>query len=146
MLVIAATNRPDLLDAALLRPGRFDRLVHVPPPDVATRAAILHVQIRGMSVAGEVDMQRIAARTQGDRSRQLGTTICVVYTYTFAVLRAAHGGRPNNVQTTAGSSDTAHSCRSLRTVHWAASESNRVRKPPTVGRTQTRSDYQATGK
>ena len=60
VLVVAATNRPDLLDAALLRPGRFDRLVYVPPPDTEARAAILRVIMRSMSVGAGVDAHQVA--------------------------------------------------------------------------------------
>ena len=65
VLVVAATNRPDLLDAALLRPGRFDRLVYVPVPDTAARASILQVQLRQMRVAVAVNVRRLAERTEG---------------------------------------------------------------------------------
>ncbi|MEZ3115435.1 AAA family ATPase [Halobaculum sp. MBLA0147] len=62
--VIAATNRPDRLDAALLRPGRIDRLVEVPIPDEAARRAIFEVHTRDRPV-GDVDYDRLAAATEG---------------------------------------------------------------------------------
>ncbi|HEY6961255.1 MAG TPA: ATP-dependent zinc metalloprotease FtsH [Gaiellaceae bacterium] len=65
VIVIGATNRPDVLDAALLRPGRFDRRVAVQPPDRAGREAILRVHVRGVPVAPDVDLGRIAATTPG---------------------------------------------------------------------------------
>jgi cell division protease FtsH len=65
VIVIGATNRPDVLDAALLRPGRFDRRVFVQPPDRVGREAILKVHTRGVPVAPEVDLTRIAAITPG---------------------------------------------------------------------------------
>jgi cell division protease FtsH len=65
VIVIAATNRPDVLDAALLRPGRFDRRVAVQPPDRTGRAAILRVHTRGMPLGPDVDLDRIAATTPG---------------------------------------------------------------------------------
>jgi cell division protease FtsH len=65
VIVIGATNRPDVLDAALLRPGRFDRRVAVQPPDRAGRQAILKVHTRGVPVAPEVDLGRIASTTPG---------------------------------------------------------------------------------
>jgi len=65
VIVIGATNRPDVLDAALLRPGRFDRRVAVQPPDRAGREAILKVHIRGVPLAPDVDLGRIAATTPG---------------------------------------------------------------------------------
>jgi cell division protease FtsH len=65
VIVIAATNRPDVLDQALLRPGRFDRRVAVQPPDRAGREAILHVHTRGVPLGPDVDLGRIAATTPG---------------------------------------------------------------------------------
>ena len=65
VIVIAATNRPDVLDAALLRPGRFDRRVTVQPPDRGGREAILKVHVRGVPLAPDVDLGRIAATTPG---------------------------------------------------------------------------------
>src|SRR6266508_3457664 len=65
VIVIGATNRPDVLDAALLRPGRFDRRVAVQPPDRAGRERILDVHTRGMPLAPEVELGRIAASTPG---------------------------------------------------------------------------------
>jgi cell division protease FtsH len=65
VIVIGATNRPDVLDAALLRPGRFDRRVAVQPPDRAGREAILKVHTRGVPLAKDVDLGRIAATTPG---------------------------------------------------------------------------------
>jgi cell division protease FtsH len=65
VIVIGATNRPDVLDAALLRPGRFDRRVAVQPPDRAGREAILRVHVRSVPVAPDVDLGRIAATTPG---------------------------------------------------------------------------------
>jgi cell division protease FtsH len=65
VIVIGATNRPDVLDQALLRPGRFDRRVAVQPPDRAGREAILRVHTRHMPLAPDVDLTRIAATTPG---------------------------------------------------------------------------------
>ena len=65
VIVIAATNRPDVLDPALLRPGRFDRRVAVQPPDRDGREAILRVHTRGVPLGADVDLARIAATTPG---------------------------------------------------------------------------------
>jgi len=65
VIVIAATNRPDVLDQALLRPGRFDRRVAVQPPDRAGREAILKVHTRTVPLADDVDLGRISATTPG---------------------------------------------------------------------------------
>ena len=65
VIVLAATNRPDVLDQALLRPGRFDRRVAVQPPDRDGREAILRVHTRGIPLGPDVDVARIAATTPG---------------------------------------------------------------------------------
>jgi cell division protease FtsH len=65
VIVIGATNRPDVLDQALLRPGRFDRRVAVQPPDRAGREAILRVHAKSVPLAPDVDLGRIAATTPG---------------------------------------------------------------------------------
>ncbi|HEV3124169.1 MAG TPA: ATP-dependent zinc metalloprotease FtsH [Candidatus Dormibacteraeota bacterium] len=65
VIVIAATNRADVLDAALLRPGRFDRRVVVSPPDRPGRAAILRIHTRGVPLAPEVDIDVLAQQTVG---------------------------------------------------------------------------------
>ncbi|WP_330204075.1 ATP-dependent zinc metalloprotease FtsH3 [Cyanobacterium sp. Dongsha4] len=65
IIIIAATNRPDVLDAALLRPGRFDRQVVVDRPDYAGRCEILNVHARGKTLAGDVELEKIARRTPG---------------------------------------------------------------------------------
>lgn len=65
IIIIAATNRPDVLDSALLRPGRFDRQVVVDRPDFAGRLEILNVHARGKTFAKDVDLDKIARRTPG---------------------------------------------------------------------------------
>ena len=65
IIVVAATNRPDILDNALLRPGRFDRQVVIDKPDVQGRQQILEVHIKGKPLASEVDIKTLAKRTPG---------------------------------------------------------------------------------
>ncbi len=65
VIVLAATNRADVLDAALLRPGRFDRRVMVQPPDRAGRAAILSIHTREVPLAADVDLDDVAQMTTG---------------------------------------------------------------------------------
>nr|WP_309242626.1 ATP-dependent zinc metalloprotease FtsH3 [Limnofasciculus baicalensis] len=65
IIIIAATNRPDVLDSALLRPGRFDRQVVVDRPDYAGRLEILNVHARGKTLSKDVDLEKIARRTPG---------------------------------------------------------------------------------
>ena len=65
IIIIAATNRPDVLDAALMRPGRFDRQVTVDRPDYAGRLQILGVHARGKTLSKDVDLDKVARRTPG---------------------------------------------------------------------------------
>jgi len=65
IIIIAATNRPDVLDAALMRPGRFDRQVVVDRPDYSGRLEILNVHARGKTLSQDVDLDKIARRTPG---------------------------------------------------------------------------------
>ncbi|MCE4613815.1 MAG: CDC48 family AAA ATPase [Desulfurococcales archaeon] len=65
VVVIAATNRPDIVDPALLRPGRFDRLIYVPPPDKESRKKIFQVHLRRVPLAKDVNIDRLAEMTEG---------------------------------------------------------------------------------
>jgi len=73
--IIAATNRPDILDDALLRPGRFDRVIEIPLPDDDSRKAILEVHLKGMNTK-RIQMNRIVEKTQGYSGAELKAT-CV---------------------------------------------------------------------
>ncbi|KAF8929649.1 hypothetical protein BGZ58_008799 [Dissophora ornata] len=64
VLIVAATNRVDLIDKALLRPGRFDRVVYVPPPDLEARKQILRIYTRDIPLAEDVDLDGIALTTE----------------------------------------------------------------------------------
>jgi cell division protease FtsH len=87
VVVIAATNRADVLDPALLRPGRFDRRVTVPPPDRRGRAEILRVHTRGVPLAPDVDLDMIAGETPGAVGADLRNLV------NEAALLAARKGR-----------------------------------------------------
>ncbi len=65
IIVLAATNRPDILDTALLRPGRFDRQIYVQAPDIAGREQILEVHAKNKPLAADVDLKTLAKRTPG---------------------------------------------------------------------------------
>ena len=75
IVVLAATNRPEILDPALLRPGRFDRQVTIPLPNVSERAAILAVHCRGKKLAGDVDLNAIARGTPGFSGADLANLV-----------------------------------------------------------------------
>jgi transitional endoplasmic reticulum ATPase len=64
VVVIGATNRPNLIDPALLRPGRFDELIYVPVPDEGGRRRILSIHVGDMPLANDVDLDRLSARTE----------------------------------------------------------------------------------
>ena len=87
VIVIAATNRPDILDPALLRPGRFDRQIVVAQPDLAGRRGILKVHARGKPFAPDVDLDIIARRTAGFTGADLANVI-----NEGALLTARHNG------------------------------------------------------
>jgi transitional endoplasmic reticulum ATPase len=65
LVVLAATNRPDLIDPALLRPGRFDLVIEMPLPDLAGRAAMLAVHLRRMPIAPDLDTRKLLEATEG---------------------------------------------------------------------------------
>ncbi|UNM96794.1 ATP-dependent zinc metalloprotease FtsH [Ignatzschineria rhizosphaerae] len=75
VIIIAATNRPDVLDPALLRPGRFDRQVVVPLPDVKGRVAILKVHLRNVPASSDVDIEQIARGTPGFSGADLANLV-----------------------------------------------------------------------
>ena len=75
VIMIAATNRPDILDPALLRPGRFDRQIAVEAPDIRGRAAILEVHAKGKPMTPDVDLRAIAKRTPGFTGADLANVL-----------------------------------------------------------------------
>jgi cell division protease FtsH len=75
IVVLAATNRPEILDPALLRPGRFDRQVTIPLPNVHERSAILAVHSRGKKLAGDVDLNAVARGTPGFSGADLANLV-----------------------------------------------------------------------
>lgn len=87
VVILAATNRPDSLDAALLRPGRFDRRIPVELPDLAGREAILRVHAKKVKLSGDIDFGAIARATAGASGAELANII------NEAALRAVRSGR-----------------------------------------------------
>ncbi|HUA16757.1 MAG TPA: ATP-dependent zinc metalloprotease FtsH [Verrucomicrobiae bacterium] len=88
VVVLAATNRPDVLDRALLRPGRFDRQIVVDAPDLEGRDAILKLHSRGKPLAPDVDLRKIAQETPGFSGADLANVINEA-----ALLTARHAGK-----------------------------------------------------
>src|SRR5947199_7368890 len=87
IIIMAATNRPEVLDPALLRPGRFDRQVLVDKPDVKGREAILRIHVKGVKVSPDVDLKVVAARTAGFAGADLANLV------NEAALLAARGDK-----------------------------------------------------
>ncbi|EZQ03794.1 ATPase AAA [Candidatus Acidianus copahuensis] len=75
VVIIAATNRPDILDPALLRPGRFEKLIYVPPPDKPARYEILKVHTKKVVLAEEVNLEEVAERTDGYTGADLAALV-----------------------------------------------------------------------
>ncbi|MDT7867744.1 MAG: CDC48 family AAA ATPase [Acidianus sp.] len=75
VVVLAATNRPDILDPALLRPGRFDRMIYVPPPDKEARKQILKIHTKKVPLANDVDLDRLAELTEGYTGADLAALV-----------------------------------------------------------------------
>ncbi|KAI0662110.1 AAA family ATPase [Cubamyces menziesii] len=73
--IVAATNRPDVIDSALMRPGRLDRILYVGPPDFEGRLEILRIRTRKMSVAPDLDLEQIARMTEGCSGAEM-TALC----------------------------------------------------------------------
>jgi len=89
VIIMGATNRPEVLDPALMRPGRFDRQVLVDKPDVRGREAILAIHARGVKTAPEVDLKIVAARTAGFAGADLANLV------NEAALLAARKDKPH---------------------------------------------------
>jgi cell division protease FtsH len=87
VIIMAATNRPETLDPALLRPGRFDRTVVVDRPDINGREAILKVHVRNVRLGSDVDLRRVAGLTPGSVGADLANLV------NEAALMAARGGK-----------------------------------------------------
>lgn len=75
IIVVAATNRPDVLDPALLRPGRFDRRIVIDHPDAKGREAVLRVHLRGKPLADDVDIEKLAKQTAGFSGADLANMV-----------------------------------------------------------------------
>ena len=75
VVIIAATNRPDVLDKALLRPGRFDRQVNVPNPDIIGREQILNVHVKKIAAAGDIDIKTLSRGTPGFSGADLANLV-----------------------------------------------------------------------
>jgi transitional endoplasmic reticulum ATPase len=65
VVVVAATNRPDMVDPALLRPGRLERFIYIGPPDLQEREIIFNIHLKGKPLNPEIDVRELAEKTQG---------------------------------------------------------------------------------
>jgi len=75
IIILAATNRPDILDPALMRPGRFDRQINILPPDIRGRLQILNVHARNVPMAKDVDLENVARSTPGFTGAELASLV-----------------------------------------------------------------------
>ena len=125
IILIAATNRPDILDPALLRPGRFDRQIVVDRPDRLGRKKILEVHTRGKPLAREIDVDALAGQTPGFTGADLSNLV------NEAALLAARNGKREITQDRARRGDHARDRRAReedpRDVRQGA-----ARSPPTT--------------
>ncbi|RLF24016.1 MAG: AAA family ATPase, partial [Thermoprotei archaeon] len=92
VVVIAATNRPDIIDPALLRPGRFDRIIYVPPPDERARLEIFKVHTRRMPLGDDVDLKELARMTEGYSGADIAA-LC----REAAIIALREAGKPTSV-------------------------------------------------
>jgi transitional endoplasmic reticulum ATPase len=92
VVVLAATNRADMIDPALLRPGRFDKIIYVPNPDIKTREKILELNVQGKPIGNDLNLKRIAELTDGFSGADVAA---VVNTAISLVLHEYIGKYPN---------------------------------------------------
>jgi transitional endoplasmic reticulum ATPase len=92
VVVLAATNRADMIDPALLRPGRFDKIIYVPNPDVKTREKILELNVQGKPISNDLNLKRISELTDGFSGADVAA---VVNTAISLVLHEYIGKYPN---------------------------------------------------
>jgi transitional endoplasmic reticulum ATPase len=82
VVVLAATNRVDMIDTALLRPGRFDKIIYIPNPDKVTRKRILQINVKGKPINNHIDLDSIVDKTEGfsgaDVSSVVNTALSLV--------------------------------------------------------------------
>jgi cell division protease FtsH len=121
VIVLPATNRPDVLDPALLRPGRFDRQVVVPSPDLAGRKQILDVHLRKVPLAADVDVQTIARGTPGLSGAELANLVNEA-----ALLAARRGLRVVSMTELEAAKDKALLGPERRSVAMSAEERERT--------------------
>jgi len=91
VVIIAATNKPDHLDSALMRPGRFDRLIYIPPPDESSRLEILRIHLQDKPLTDDVDLGTIARQTDNYSGADLGA-LC--YEASMCLIRKADAPHP----------------------------------------------------
>jgi transitional endoplasmic reticulum ATPase len=89
VVVVAATNRPDQIDSALMRPGRFDRLIYIPPPDEKSRLQILRIHLRGKPLDKDVNLSMLAEKTKNYSGADL-SALC--YEASMNLIRRAKKG------------------------------------------------------
>lgn len=79
VLILGATNRPDAIDSALMRPGRFDRILYVGPPDQAAREVIFRMCLRGIATSEDVDIPALARKAEGRSGAEIDNIVSGAY-------------------------------------------------------------------
>jgi transitional endoplasmic reticulum ATPase len=126
VMVIAATNRPDILDPAMLRPGRFDRLIHVPAPDEESRLEILKIYTKEMPLADDVDLIHLARETNGYSGADIASLCREAGMH---VLRNSTSFQVS-MEAFRRAMDTIGPSITLEMDNWYRNISNTFRKPP----------------
>jgi len=96
LIFVGSTNKPELIDPALLRPGRFDKIIYVPPPDIEERKDVLRVHMKGKPVSGEVDYAALAKATERFSGADLANL--VRETATSAMRRSIRTGKISSIE------------------------------------------------
>ncbi|MBM4248789.1 MAG: AAA family ATPase [Euryarchaeota archaeon] len=95
LIFVGSTNKPELIDPALLRPGRFDKIIYVPPPDIEERKEILKVHLRGKPMAGDIDVAQVSKSTERFSGADLSNL--VKEAATAAMRRSIRSGKVSSV-------------------------------------------------
>jgi transitional endoplasmic reticulum ATPase len=96
VIVVATTNMPDLVDPALMRPGRFDKVIYVPPPDEESRREIMKIHLANRFVSKDIDVAVVAKRTEGFSGADLSNL--VTEASTLSLERALETKKPQPVK------------------------------------------------
>lgn len=125
VIVIGATNRPDIIDPALLRPGRFDRLIHIPMPDLEARKAIFKIHLQGKPVHKNIDINTLAKESDGMSGADIAA---VVNEAVMLAIReyVESGGKENDEQLKKHKINKEHIARAMQKIRSGRSLDSQV--------------------